>query len=527
MDVLCIDLLDKFYLYLFIYAVQTAMVIKKMDETEKNLILMKTCADIPEVWVPKVHLLLTDFVSLLAQTTVRQDFDARFEASGLAKRTALCERLPAFEEARRAWLREHPQDLEFVFKKFRLEGLSDVQSWGVTDCRQFRTMNVLDLGFKLASLQYQPAEAIKNLCRMIDQNNVDLRSVLAGYKDNDVDSMHLRRQLMQLRELIKGEQYRDHADTTKPVSMFLSTLAFELWGWDGFDVLRDVAAVQMTGAHGPRANMINGIYVATGKMHNEQKLFKKTTMDRRQYWLCMIKDRKWVVNETQDVEQNNTKALCCTLKNGQVSPVFGQWQIFNADGDAQWKASPALKCEAIIAADLLWDLDECDVVFRAIPASEIESCLRKARGLYMQTSARHWSVDAEHRDDALLDIVTQLEGVEQALHKMLSAEQALQKTLTAQADTAQQPGECIICWDCPASEILLPCLHVCVCRFCSLSLDKCPVCRQPLVASCNRRTYARRRSHCTKPVFDVTAGMSQQALIKSLLQQMRDLHGRV
>jgi hypothetical protein len=250
--------------------------------------------------------------------------------------------------------------------------------------------------------------------------------------------------------------------------------------------------------------------------------------DRRQYWLCVNNDRKWVVNTTQDVEQNNKKAVCCTVQKDLISPVVGEWRIFNADDDKKWKTSPALTCARISAAHLLWTLDECDVVFRAITAGEIERCLEDARELYMQTSARHWSIGTTQRlTDPLLDIVTQLEVVEQALQKMLSAEQALQKTLTAQTDTVQQPGECSICMDCPASEILLPCLHVCVCRFCSLSLDKCPLCRKPLDASCNRRTYARRRSHCTKPVFDVTAGMSQQALIKSLLQQMRDLHGRV
>ena len=89
MDVLCIDLLDKFYIYLITYAVDTAVVRMKMDETEISFKLVKTYADIPEVWVPRVHLLLNDSVALLGRTTVRQDMGDEFKAIGLAKRTEL------------------------------------------------------------------------------------------------------------------------------------------------------------------------------------------------------------------------------------------------------------------------------------------------------------------------------------------------------------------------------------------------------------------------------------------------------
>jgi hypothetical protein len=253
---------------------------------------------------------------------------------------------------------------------------------------------------------------------MIDQNSVDLRSVLAGYKDNDVDSMHLRRQLMQLRELIKGDQYQSD------VNAFLYRLAFKLWGWDGFDVVRDVGAVQMTGAHGQTANKINGIYVSTGKQHNDKGLFKKTSMeDRRQYWLCVNNDRKWVVQTTENVEHNNNKAVGCTVQKDLISPVVGEWRIFNADDDKKWKTSPALTCAPISAPDLLWTLDECDVVFRAITAGEIERCLQDARELYMQTSARHWSIGAAQQGEPLLDIVTQLDVVEQLLGRVLTLQQ--------------------------------------------------------------------------------------------------------
>jgi hypothetical protein len=238
-----------------------------------------------------------------------------------------------------------------------------------------------------------------------------------------------------------------------------------------------------------------------------------------QYWLYADVKQKWIVSPTADVMANTDSGLCCTLTNGKA-PLEKQWTVYDAEKgqDKLWREYPAMKCEQIKPPQLLWALDDCDVVVNAVPAIEIETLTRDCRELYMAISELFWPMDTEHPDHTpLLNIIEHLEGVGHAL----------QKTLTARQTDTPVPGECSICMDHQASEILLPCKHVCVCSVCLKAIQECPLCRSPIEASCNYRVHATRTSHSTERVFYGTVRMRKDARMKSLLLQLRDLHERV
>jgi hypothetical protein len=262
------------------------------------------------------------------------------------------------------------------------------------------------------------------------------------------------------------------------------------------------------------------MYVETKEEHNGLMIFKKTSMHKGdQLWLRANSQHRWIVSPTADVKENNGTGLCSTLTAG-IAPIKKQWKVYDAEKgqDKLWREYPAMQCEERKAAQLLWTLDDCDVVVNALPAIEIEALTRECRALYIKVSELYWPMDTEHPDHTpLLNIIEHLEGVGHAL----------QKTLTARQTDTPVPGECSICMDRQASEILLSCNHVCVCSICLKAIQECPLCRSPIEASCNYRVHATRTSHSTERVFYGTVRMSNDAKMKSLLLQLRDLHERV
>lgn len=39
---------------------------------------------------------------------------------------------------------------------------------------------------------------------------------------------------------------------------------------------------------------------------------------------------------------------------------------------------------------------------------------------------------------------------------------------------------CVVCWENPRNVVVFPCKHLCLCENCSVNLQKCPICNQPL-----------------------------------------------
>jgi len=344
---------------------------------------------------------------------------------------------------------------------------------------------------------------------MFEHDNADMPIVLKTYEDNDVDSMNVRRQLIQLRQHMQDGHY--DASTTGAVSAFLHAVSYKLWGWgdfvrqlpDGSTVAREAVALQMTGAPGYKAKSLNGWYVETKEKHNGKATYKKTDMWKgTQHWIRYNLNKNWVVSTTQDVKDNNMKSLCVTTVHGDINPLNKQWKVYDADGDKEFKAYPDFKCEKITAADLLWELHDCDVVINALPASEIQHLINAC----LQLRMRHLHSHSQR------NIIHHLENIGLCLQKMFTSRTA---------DTLPETGQCCICMDLPASEIMLPCMHLCACRFCSLRINECPVCREP-ITTCNRRVYANRTRPSPQPVFDATVNMHLNILLLRLEQLQFD-----
>ena len=497
-------------------------VTQKIIKIEQCLHLMKKYADVPEVWVRKVHVVFTNVDGLLAQ--IKAYHESHGNDAAVRSYSELIGPLEAFEDARDVWLDEHPQELEFIFQKMRLAGFSAIRKWSVTDYLQFEAIKPDQNKILLAPLPEHLQRSFTHLRYKLQKADADLISVRKIYQNNDVYSMHLRRQLIKLREYIEGGQYED--ETTLSVSTFLNRVAYELWGWGRFvtqspGALPDVppekrlaCVLEVTGAPGAKADTLNGTYVETVETHNEQRLFKKTSMIKGdQYWIRADAKKKWIISPTADVEANNNVGLCCTQTVGNA-PVQKLWRVYDAEKDKTWRMYPDMKCEQITQPQLLWALDDCDVVINVLPASEIQILISDCHALYMTISAEFWQLESDTpRHTPLLNILTHLEGVGQGLQKTLAARQAY---------TADEPGECSICMDRHASEILLACKHLCVCSVCVQVIQNCPLCRAPIEASVNHRVYATRTSHSTERVFDGPERMKKQAMMRSLLLQLRD-----
>ncbi len=56
-------------------------------------------------------------------------------------------------------------------------------------------------------------------------------------------------------------------------------------------------------------------------------------------------------------------------------------------------------------------------------------------------------------------------------NRKLAEEQPMQK------DFNLSNTNCVICWNSPASHVLLPCRHACLCGNCFKRIENCPVCR--------------------------------------------------
>lgn len=513
-DIHNIPLVDRVLHFLHMYPVETNEVTDKIEKVTKCKSLMTTYTHIPEVWIREVSLVFSDIIAVLMRITVQHANEDHEEFKNMAfkTRTELITPLIEFETGRHDWLRDHPQELEFVFNKMRLSGFSEVKQWGVTDGPQFRAIEEMDLVGRLVASDLRSKEEewseVIRLYGMFRNDFVDVVSVLQIYKDNDVFSIDLRRQLMHLYENIERGEYEE--TTRALLSPFLVEAAYKLWGWgdfvrqlpDGSTQRRDAVALQMTGAPASRADRLNGWYVETKEKHNGKATYKKTCMWKgSQHWIRYNSNKQWVVSTTRDVKENNMKALCMTTVHGDINPFKKQWKVYDADGEKLWKEYPDFKCEVLKAADLLWALDDCDVVINALPASEIQNLTSKC--LEIRTEPK---------------IIRHLEKVGHTLQRMLTA---------WNASTPAEPGQCTICMDRKTTEILLPCRHVCFCSICSKGKTECPFCKQAIDASCNLRVYATRTSHSPQKIFDVTAPMDQDASMNSLLLQLRDLHERV
>ena len=131
----------------------------------------------------------------------------------------------------------------------------------------------------------------------------------------------------------------------------------------------------------------------------------------------------------------------------------------------------------ISAADLVWTLDDCDVVIKKVASDTLQQWLMSCSEL-----------TREELDDRVLHHLNKMNWL---LHKLL---QQPKDTIT--------PGQCSICLEHTATQVLLPCHHLCVCSICVKDLTKCPICTQAISASLHYRVYITRTGDAKQIFFD-------------------------
>ena len=89
-------------------------------------------------------------------------------------------------------------------------------------------------------------------------------------------------------------------------------------------------SVVLSGATGPASGNINGVFAPTGKDHNGKPLFQKVGDPDK--WLCYDKDGNWGVTGTTNMEANNKRGWCYSVKTGLRHPTLAtEWNVFNGE----------------------------------------------------------------------------------------------------------------------------------------------------------------------------------------------------
>ena len=205
----------------------------------------------------------------------------------------------------------------------------------------------------------------------------------------------------------------------------------------------------MTGAPGSKATILNGSYVDTGEKGILKKLFKKTSMFRGIQPILRINSQKrWIIS----ADEKGDTGLCLSLQ--QIEKGKGiymddfKWEVYDADKKKDWKPSTDMKATVISGSDLVWTLDECDVVIKKVSEDMVVSWMHKCSEMYR----KHMEVS----DDRA---VQHLDNMNWILHKMSPSHK--------KSDEPDMQGACIVCQENPVTEVLLPCCHVCFCSIVS------------------------------------------------------------
>ena len=470
--------------------------------------LMTDYGDIPEVWVDQVWLKLRNILAELAEAYI--EFNESDLFSDDAKRTALNAKIELQElclvtkNELYLWSHLHPKELEFVFRKMRCAGFSDVRRWGVTDCLQFEDLD--DVDRKIEALKdVKTKDDIKSVLGACKDQEQRL-SICKIYQDNDAYSMDLRREVMELRKYINSGAYVSTGFGVKiEVGSLLQNIADILWGYPP-----NVTIIKVTGAPGSKATILNGSYVDTGEKGILKKLFKKTSMFRGLQPILRINSQKrWIISADEKGDNGLSLSLQQIEKGKGIDMGEFKWEVYDADKKKDWKTYTDMKATVISGSDLVWTLDECDVVIKKVSEDMVVSWMHKCSEMYR----KHMEVS----DDRA---VQHLDHMDWILHKMIQSHK--------KSDEPDMQGACIICHDRPVTEVLLPCCHVCFCSICIKEYTgQCPICRKSIEATCNAHVYNTRMVDNANKLFYQAVPFEAQLAskisnLRVLIQELRE-----
>jgi hypothetical protein len=530
---------------------------EKIESLRGCITFMTKYNQIPEVWVSKVHVLLRDMNVAREIGSISMDFqDCGLLSKSLKEqcrdgRRYLDETVPAFEDKCDEWMFYHPTELEFIFEKMKYIGwyTSGIQNWGVSDCLQFKELKDIDVkvrGIDNALVQSD----VKNFLAMCRLNGPGMISMRQIYKDNDPYSLDLRIKVKELHELLEkvafdlkskreAEEFLQAFDlkSKREAEEFLQEIADKLWGWGKYEIeetdgtkhtkiYKRMDVLEVTGAPGLKAEVLNGVYVETDQLHNDRKLYKKVSMYKGiQLWLRSTVDNNWVISKTESVEKNDYARLC-EGETKNEDPTQIKWAVYDADKEKTWKTYNEMRCKKSESNELVWRLEHCDVVINKVPAIDLKAWIEKGRQLYLSLGEYQWGihgwnedVDENVHEDQISDIMQSFEVILKHLRSLLTVREKEETT-----PTPSEEGECSVCMDRRATEVLLPCKHICVCSVCVKFLKTCPSCRANIDVYCNRYIHAMRTSGSAEKTFDVSKlSDDRQAMLTGLLLKLREI----
>ena len=471
--------------------------------------LMTDYADIPEVWIDQLRMTLRNIHVALADAYI--EFNESDLFSDDAKRTALNAKgelreqcLVTGDELYR-WCQVYPKELEFVFRKMRCVGFSNVERWGVTDCVQFAGLDGVNRNIEALD-DVKVKNDIKSVLDMCKDQEQRL-SICKIYQDNDVYSMDLRREVVELYKYMHSGAYLSSNFSVEiELGLLLQEMADNLWGW-----APKTTIVKVTDAPGSKATILNGTYVDTGEKGIQKKLFKKTSMFRGIQPILRINSQKrWIVSEYDKGDNGFSLSLQKIEKGKDVFMEEIKWEVYDVDKKKDWKTYPDMTATVISGSDLVWTLDDCDVVIKKVAEDMVVSWMHKCSEMYR-----------EHLEVADDRVVQHLDTMNWILHKMIQSHQ------TEQGDEGDMQGVCIICHENPVTEVLLPCRHVCFCSVCIKHKEytgQCPICRKSVEVACNAHVYRTRISGSANKLFYQAAPRSIESQVASLRALIRELH---
>ena len=101
---------------------------------------------------------------------------------------------------------------------------------------------------------------------------------------------------------------------------------------------RGRSAVVLSGATGPDAPNINGVYEPTGEEHNSKPLYRK--VGDPGWWLRCTPDGDWTVSSKVDMEANNLVGECSSAVIGLAHPTLAtDWHFVQ---ESKWVAEAGM-----------------------------------------------------------------------------------------------------------------------------------------------------------------------------------------
>ena len=122
-----------------------------------------------------------------------------------------------------------------------------------------------------------------------------------------------------------------------------------------------------------KATILNGTYVDTGEKGILKKLFKKTSMFRGIQPILRINSQKrWIISAYDKGDNGFALSLQMIEKGKDVFMEEIKWEVYDVDKKKDWKTYPDMTATVISGSDLVWTLDDCDVVIKKVAEDMVD-----------------------------------------------------------------------------------------------------------------------------------------------------------